>query len=184
VASVGSVPARPCGRRVLDLARRQVLRLHVLVLHSRLDRALAGGADPASQAALGLRAAQLLRPRYRRRLAASVERLVDDLDANRGWWLSAAIPYLHDQGAEARGTLLSLAFALRASERVQPRGVAMVDKLVRDPTSSPLFVRTARGALQLQAQTALECLLGQRLADPEAWPAGLPEMEERPHGGR
>jgi hypothetical protein len=92
-------------------------------------------------------------------LAVSLERLIKELDADRGWWFSAAIPFMRDQAAEARGTLLLLARALRTAERVHPRGVAMVDKLLRDPSSSPLYVRTARGALQLRAQTALACLV-------------------------
>jgi hypothetical protein len=112
----------------------------------------------------------LLRPRYRRRLAGSVERLVDELDADRRWRLSPAVPFLHDQVAEARPSLLSLAHALRAAERVRPRGAAMVLMLLEDP-ASPLYTGTARGALQLEAQTALDCLLGQRQAWAEAWQA-------------
>jgi hypothetical protein len=167
VASGGSVAARPLGRRLLDLARRrQVLRLQVLVSRTRLAWELADGADPASRPVLAQRAAQLLRPRYRRRLAVSLERLIKELDADRGWWFSAAIPFMRDQAAEARDTLLLLARALRTAEQVHPRGVAMVDKLLHDPASSPLYVRTARGALQLRAQTALACLL----VPTSAWP--------------
>jgi hypothetical protein len=156
---------------VADLARRPALKLRVFIRRTRLDEELAEGIDPGSRPALALRAIQLVRPRYRRRLAGSVERIVADFDADRGFWLSAAVPFLRDQVAEARGTLLALANALRTAERVHPRGVALVSRLLLDPASSPLYVRSARGALQLKAQAALDCLLSERQAREEAWVA-------------
>jgi hypothetical protein len=125
-----------------------------------LDAELAAGADPNSTETLRLRATQLLRPRYRRRLARAVQHLVHELDGQRGPRLSSAIPFLRDQVAEARSTLLSLARVLSASERVHPRGVAMVWRLLSDP-ASPLYLRTAAGALERHAQLALDCLVGQ-----------------------
>lgn len=181
MASVDPGAARRPSRRPADLARRQALKLRVLVRRTQLDQEIAAGVDPGSRPALALRAAQLLRPRNRRRLAASLERLIEELDADRDWF-SAAIPFLRDQVAEARGTLLSLARALRVAERIQPRGLAMVDRLLRDP-DSPLYVRSARGALQLQARTALDCLLGQRQAWPEAWSASSLSTDGGGSGG-
>ena len=108
VMSVESVSA-PGG--LVDLARRPALSLRVFVWRSRLDYELAAGADPGARPALALRAAQLVHPRHRRKAAACVERLVEEFDADRGWWFSAAIPFLRDQVAEARGTLLWLAEA-------------------------------------------------------------------------
>lgn len=156
--SVESVSA-PGG--LVDLARRPALSLRVFVWRSRLDYELAAGADPGARPALALRAAQLVHPRHRRKAAACVERLVEEFDADRGWWFSAAIPFLRDQVAEARGTLLWLAEALRAAERVEPRGMALLSQLLCDPASSPLYVRTARGALRLKAQTALAYMVGE-----------------------
>jgi hypothetical protein len=146
-----------------ELGRRLALRVHVFFGRSRLDEQLAAGADPGAQPELTLRAAQLVRPRQRRRLAARAEWLVAEYDAERGWWLSAAIPCLRVQVREARGTLLSLAEALRAADRIQPRGVALLSKLLSDP-ASPLYVHTPSGALLLRAQTALE-YLGEELAE-------------------
>lgn len=158
MASVDSAASRPLGRRLADLARRQALKLRVFAWRTQLDEELARGVDPGSRPALALRAAQLLRPRYRRLMAASLERLIEELDADRDWRFSPAIPFVRDRVGEARGTLLSLAEALRAAEHVQPRGVATVSNLLNDP-ASPLYVGTARGALQLQAQAALDYLL-------------------------
>jgi len=107
---------------------------------------------------LELRAAQLLRPRYRRQLAAGLDERV--LAALRGPRWSSAVPVVREQIAEASGTLLSLAQVLRASESVHPQGVAMVLSLLHDGTS-PLYVRTASDALERQARLALDCLVGQ-----------------------
>jgi hypothetical protein len=178
--SVESVSA-PGG--LVDLARRPALSLRVFVWRSRLDDELAAGADPGARPALALRAAQLVHPRHRRKTAACVERLVEDFDADRGWWFSAAIPFLRDQVADARGTLLSLAEAVRAAERVEPRGMALLSRLLRDPASSPLYVRTARGALELKAQTALAYLVGERQARPGAGSATAWSTRGGSHGG-
>jgi len=162
VALSGSAQSRRSSERLASLAKRQALRPAAFVRRFRLDSELAAGADPRSRPTLALRAEQLVRPRYRRRLATSVERLVRQVDADRGYWFSAAIPFLHDQVAEARETLLAIVEALRTGETVQPRGVAMVAQLLMDPETSPLYVDSVRGALQLKAHAALECMLGER----------------------
>jgi len=128
----------------------------------RLDSELAGGVDPRSRPTLALRAEQLVRRRCRHRLAISVERLVRQVDAERGYWLSAAIPFLHDQVAEARETLLAIVEALRATKPIQPRGVAMVAQLLMDTATSPLYVASVHGALQLRAHAALEHMFAER----------------------
>ncbi len=168
MASFDSEAGQPISRRLAGFARRQALRPRVLVSRWRLDQDLAAGVDSGSRPSLGLRADQLLRPRSRRRLANSLKRIVDDFDADRGWWLTAAVPFVRDQVAEARDTLLWLAEALLTAEEIHPRGVALATRLLTDP-DSPLYVRSARGALQRQAQTALDQLVGRPNATPEAW---------------
>jgi hypothetical protein len=148
------------GHRFADLGRRQALRLRVMLSRPRLDAELAAGVDPHSTAKLELRAAQLLRPRYRRGLAAALEQVIKMVDAPRRPGLSSAVPVLRGQVAQARTTVLSLAQVLRASESVHPRGVAMVWRLLSDP-ASPLYFSTESGALERQAQVALDCLVGQ-----------------------
>jgi hypothetical protein len=155
-----SVSTQTRGHSLGNLARRQALRPVMFAFRGRLDQELASGAKPSSSYLLAVRADQLLRPRYRRRLAAAVEHLVDEFDAHRGYWFSAAVPFLRDQVAEARGTLQAVAGALRDAQPVQARGVAMVARFMMDP-ESPLYVRTARGALQLRAHAALEYLLAE-----------------------
>jgi len=167
------------GHPLMDLGRRPALRLRVLATRAHLDGELAAGADPESAETLRIRAAQLLRPRYRRRLATAVEHLVDELDSYRGPRLSSAVPFLRDQVAEARPTLLSVVKVLRSSERVHPRGVAMVWRLLSDP-ASPLYLRTAPGGLERHTQVALDCLVGQ----PWVSSPGAPPVEGGGNGHR
>lgn len=173
MASVGPAATRPRGRRLANLARLQALRCEVFFRRTRLDEQLASGLDPDSNPALALRAAQLLRIRYRRRLAGTVKALVDDLDEGERRQASPAVPVRRDQVAEARDSLLSLSHALSSAEGVRPRGVAMVVLLIEDPASA-LYSGVARGTLQLQVGTVLDCLVGQRQPDQEAWRVASP----------
>jgi hypothetical protein len=158
VAHIESVAALPLGRQLADLGRRSALELRVWVSRLQLDEELIAGAPSTSRPALALRATQLLDLKNRRRLAASLERLIDDFDSHSPQ-LSAAVPFQRDQVAEARAVLPWLAYELRTAENIQPRGVAMVDKLMRD-TTGPLYVRGPRGALRCRAQEAYDCLVG------------------------
>jgi hypothetical protein len=158
---------RPHGR-VFAAARHLALRARVRAFHWRLDAELAAGFDPAGRPTLCVRAGQLLSLRHRRRLAAWLERLVEEADSARVSAFSAAVPIAHQGIREARASLLFLAHLLRHAEHVRPRGVAMVELLLRDG-NSVVYVPSARGAVELRMQTALNCLVGERRADPEAW---------------
>src|SRR5262249_51192066 len=125
--------------------------------HWSLDEKLAAGFDPESDPSLGARAAQLTSRRHRRRLAASVERLVHDSQAPQWSGMSAAVPIIREQVREARDSLLRLAALLRDAEHVKPRGVAMVERLLTD-ADSYVFTKSARGVVELQVQAALAAL--------------------------
>ncbi len=153
---------------VARFVRYQALRLRVRWSHWSLDARLAGGVDPASEPALILRASQLGSARHRRRLSAWVERVVRESDAAPRRTLTAAVPTVPEQIAEARASLLFLAHLLRTAEQVRPRGIAIVERLLSDGGSA-LYVPRARGALDLQVQIALDLLVGEDDATPEAW---------------
>lgn len=82
-----------------------------------------------------------------------------EYDAGSGWRLTASVPIVREQVGEARETLLELATVLRGDGPVDPRGVALLDGLLTD-SSSPVYVRSAGGALKLKAQSALYNLGG------------------------
>jgi hypothetical protein len=167
VAATNSRQGARLPRRAAGVVQRQVLRLRVRCRRRRLDAELAAGIDPASEPALALRALQLLGLRNRRRLAACLRRLVDECDRAPARSLSSAIPVPRDQVAEARPTLVFMAELLCSADRLQPRGVAMLTQLLTDG-GSVLYVRGARGVLQLRLQTILQCLVGRGQAFPEA----------------
>ena len=144
------------------------LHLRVIWSHWTLDSQLAAGVDPASDPALIVRAGQLRSPSHRRRLAAWVERLVKDADAPPRPTFTVAVPLAREQVLEARDSLLFLAHLLRHADRLRPRGVAMVQRLLSD-AGSVLYTDTVRGAVELEVRSALDCLVDSPEPTPEAW---------------
>ena len=136
-----------------------VLRLRVWWSRWSLDSELTAGVDPAGDPALVLRAAQLRSTRHRRRLAASIERLARESSSTRVAGLTSAVPIVLAQVTEARDSLLLLAHLLRNADVVRPRGIAMVQQLLTDG-GSVLYNESARGAVELQVQSALHHLNG------------------------
>lgn len=88
----------------------------------RLDRALAEGADPASEPGLCARARRVTSWRSRRRIAEALEQLDRD----------AGLPVRRDQLREADELLAELVSALRSRERVSARGVLLARRIVTD----------------------------------------------------
>lgn len=142
---------------------RQVTRkVWVSCWHWSLDAKLADGIDPASDSALTVRAAQLVAPRNRHRLARYLRRRANWCDS-KPTGLSSAIPVASDQVAQARESLVFVADVLDFADVVQPRGMAMLTRLICDGGSvlyaSPLTEARARGVLLLQVHTILDRLV-------------------------
>jgi hypothetical protein len=98
----------------------------------RLDRALADGADPASEPDLMDRARHVTSWRTRRRIAKALE----EVECGPG------IPVRRDQVNEARDLLSELTTALRSRDRVSARGVLLARRIVTDGCG-PLYAPTA-----------------------------------------
>ena len=154
-------------QKLADFAGRQALRARVGWSHWSLDGRLVAGDDPASDPALALRAEQLCTGRHRCRLAAWVERLARESDGGGTRGVSATVPVVREQVTEARESLLTLADIFRSAEEIRPRGVAMVERLLTD-SGSVVYTDSARGAVELQVQIALDYLVGNREAIAEA----------------
>ena len=123
-------------------------RLADVLRASRLDRALADGADPASEPSLRERARRLTSWRTRRRLAKALE------EVERG----PGLPVRHDQVVEARDLLAELTTALRSRERVSARGVLLARRIITDGCG-PLYSPSApRSALRWRVWEALRAL--------------------------
>jgi hypothetical protein len=141
------------------------------------------GEDPTRDPTLALRADQLRSDRHRRRLANWVERLVREVDSKNGGrqsGMSAAVPVVGDQVTPARDSLFSIAQALRSAERVSVQGVAMVERLLTS-ADSVIYTVSARGAVELQAQTALGYLVAaddSARSSASATPLGRPRFTQ------
>ena len=117
-----------------------------------LDRALAEGASPDSDAALALRAQALIGQRARRDLANQIRRII--LDARRparAPW--AAVIISHRLIREVELDLSRLALRLLAEDPVDVRGVASARALICDG-SGPLYAPGQTAAHELRAAIA------------------------------
>jgi hypothetical protein len=121
-----------------------------------LDRSLAAGADPHDSPELARRARQLASPRFREGLAAGICNLLDAAEEPpRG--LTSAVPLRRREILDNRPLLVELAEELRSGDELQPRGIALVERLLIDG-DSPLYyagdlreqLRRARAALLLR----------------------------------
>jgi hypothetical protein len=157
------------------------LRLRVRLSHWSLDTTLVAGVDSADDPALALRAEQLRSRRHRKRLASWLERLARDAKPASASGLTSAAPLVKEQVVEARDSMVLAARLLRGSEPVHPRGVAMIERLLRDG-GSVLYAETARGAAELQMRAALGYLVGSTMdAAPigaSVTPAGRPRLTQ------
>jgi hypothetical protein len=134
-------------------APHPVLRLHVALLRSRLDSALAAGADPCDSHVLALRAGQLVDARLRRRLARSLRRAIESGWERRG----TGVPVSRAAVVEARPALLALADDLVELRAPAPRGVALALQLLTDGTG-PLYRPWTPGELRHAAEAARHAL--------------------------
>lgn len=96
-----------------------------------LNRALAEGADPTASPLLAARAAQLVRPANRRRLASSLERLA--LAAEGQATRFRVMPQRRTLQAN-RFALLDLAARLRKGGLLYARGIAILELVLIDGT--------------------------------------------------
>jgi hypothetical protein len=121
----------------------------------RLDARLAAGEDPLSDVVLACRARRLVSGRSRRRLACGLERTWSMPPGHAA--LSAAVAVDAHAVEVARPALQQLASALRSRADVEPRGVAIAQILLTEP-SSALYRPAYREELYELARAALFAL--------------------------
>jgi hypothetical protein len=137
---------------------RFLLSARVRLRRWSLDDRLAEGEDAAASAELALRAEQLVSPKVRLELADELCRTVRAAEQPPRP-LSAALPLQREPVLRARERMIELADDLAFGPEINPRGVALVERLLRDG-GSPLYgppvydtvdsaVRHARAALLL-----------------------------------
>ena len=106
-------------------------RLRARLGRLELDHALAEGADPSSSPLLAARAAQLVSPTARQRLAAALERLVLAGDRPATQW--GAVPRRGAMDTN-RQRVLDLAARLRRGGLLYARGIAILELVLIDGT--------------------------------------------------
>jgi hypothetical protein len=134
----------PLFERLAGLDRPSLrLRARVRLRWRTLDMQLAEGANPLEDAAVALRARQLVSRPTREQFAAELEGLVrhaERLPLPR----SVAAPLPRPQILEARTGLLALATCLRADRPLYARGMALLSRLLTDGNGPAYRARADR----------------------------------------
>jgi hypothetical protein len=117
------------------------------------DAALAAGADPATDARLTARAAQLVRPHHVQILVEAIDHALEDAERRKPI-ITAAVPVRKNEVLGAYDELLALAAALQTRPHPSPRALALSHRLLLDGTS-PLFDPQAAGTLKGAVREAL-----------------------------
>jgi hypothetical protein len=150
---------RPLFERLAELDRPSLrLRARVRLRRRTLDLQLADGVSPLDDAALALRARQLVCREAREQFAARLEGLVRHAE-RPPLPRSVAVPLPRRQILEARLGLLALATCLRAERPLYARGMALLSSLLTDGTGPAYRARTDR-SLPDALRTAAEALDG------------------------
>jgi len=121
-----------------------------------LDRALAAGADPSASPLLAARAAQLVDPDTRQRIAASLERFASTMSLPRGRVRTLPLPgaVLRNQDA-----LIELARMLRGDGVSYAQGIALLELVLCDGTG-PAYTDPSGAGLEHQLALAAKVLSG------------------------
>jgi hypothetical protein len=133
-----------------------VLHISAALRGVTLDRELAAGADPETNAVLAVRARRLTGPRGRKLvidgLAGALSRATDGTAG-----FSAAVRPQARELRDASAVLTALEARLRGSEPVSARGVALLRVLLTD-VASPLYQPSAPGELASRLRAAAAAL--------------------------
>ena len=143
------------------------MRLRAAWARDDLDRRLADGVDPRTDPLLQQRAERLVTPAVRASLAAGQERVVATAIEPRAA-LSSAIPVRSEPVRGARHELMGLAGELRHMPDPRPRGVAMVERLLTEP-SSALFTASSSDEVARAAHDAVANMRPGRPVDSTNW---------------
>jgi hypothetical protein len=145
------------GPRRRRLTRKPLLGTRVWLHRGALDRALARGADTASDPRLAYRGAQLTSPRHRRALAAGLNRTTREAEEPARPF-TCAVPVQRREVRAARDQIEQLARDLAGPDEVQLRGILLVRDLLTHG-DSPFFTPGPDGALSHAVRHAHAALL-------------------------
>ena len=133
-----------------------LVQLRARARRLKLDRALAGGADPSASPLLAARAAQLVEPRTRHRIAARLEQFALTADRPRGRVQTLPLERAVRPNQEF---LTALARTLRNQQPSYAHGIAMLELVLSDGTG-PAYTDPSGERLARQLTLAAEGLNG------------------------
>jgi len=148
-----SIPDHGLDRRANSFRLRLGARVH----RTKLTRSLADGVDPGCSDELALRARQLISDRNRKMLARSLRRTIADAHLPASTRARVSI-------IDRRGVLYAEAAIAQMIERlcrpwpVQPKGMAMLERIMTNADGSPLYNRSEPGALRRMIRDATAAL--------------------------
>jgi hypothetical protein len=129
------------------------LRIRVATHRATLTERLAEGTDPASSPELALRASQLTTDRRRRQLARSLRRTVNE--ARHPAPTRALVSIVNRHAVfEAEDAIQAMIGRLASPDSVTVKGMAMLERILTDGASSPLYARYEPGAFRDQLLAA------------------------------
>ena len=148
-----SIPDHRSDRRASSLR----IRLRTNVHRARLTRALAEDADPGASDELALRARQLTSERNRKTFARSLRRSIAEAHRPAG---TRGVMSIIDRRAvlDAEPAIAELIERLLAPRPVQAAGMAMVERILTNADSSPLYNPSKPGALRHTIRVATVAL--------------------------
>jgi hypothetical protein len=129
--STAQPTAQPVVSAMPHTWRGRLLSLAARLRGAGLDRQLAVGVEPWRSPLHATRARQLTSHRNRRRLARSLERLIEEAESPRHG-LTAVVPPAPARVREARPQMLTLSARLRGDRPVAARGIAVLKDLLSD----------------------------------------------------
>jgi hypothetical protein len=137
--------------------RQIVLRIRVALHGAALTKELAAGAPPGLSPELQLRASQLLSHRRRRQMARTWARTIEE--AHHPTITRAHVSIIHRAAViHAADAIRALIQRLTSDEPVTVQGIAMLETLLTDGLSSPLYDPREPGTLRRRIVIAAEAL--------------------------
>jgi hypothetical protein len=129
------------------------LRMKVTAKRGALTERLAKGVDPTSTSELALRASQLTSPRRRRQMAKTLRSAV--AEARHPSVTRSLVSILNRRAVlEAVGAIQATIARLADPEPVAVKGMAMLERMITDGGSSPLYSPAEPGTLRRQLLVA------------------------------
>jgi hypothetical protein len=127
-------------------------RIAARVRSRTLDDRLLAGARPEESGQLAARSARLLESGYRAEVAGALREMLDAAEHAQRLFLKAQVRLREWEIIQSRAVIRELADELEGDQPVNPRGVILADRLVRDG-GSPMFLGSNKSIASALTET-------------------------------